>query len=146
MSVTATVLEAYMEKYGWSFEATNADHWKTGFNDGDHVFGLNIRLSSTFLLFEISPLIDIDIEWDLWPEVLVELLEINDQLPILKVSLSSEGKVILTAESLTSGFDYDCFCNIVGILGEHASSIRLKLFEILHLDDMSLYKEPRYFS
>jgi hypothetical protein len=117
---TGAVLETYLADYGWTYRASGDQQWKTGFQGEEGVFPLVIRLTETWISFQIQPFLKLSIDWDNWPEIACRLLELNSKSPLAKLSISGEGHIELTLEALNHGFDYEEFCLMIGLLGFYA--------------------------
>lgn len=143
---TPCILEGYMDRFGWTYKASRPSIWKTGFSGDDTVYSLEVQLSDTSVRFEMFPLVDFDIKWDLWPEILEELYEIGDSQPVLNLCVDKKELLLLSCESAIVGFDYNNFCNIVGVLGHHADRVREKIRSVLNSRGYDYFSEPSYLS
>lgn len=90
---------------------------------------MNLELSETWLSFEVSPLLCLDIDWQEWPELSTLLLEINHTLHMVRISLNDEGEIILSTQLFCNQLSYDTFHDAVGVLGHYAEMLFQKLFD-----------------
>ncbi len=124
-------IEVYLQRYGWTYESLGHNRWVTGWSNHDRTYNLSVTLSDTFVCFEVSPLLDIDIVWEQWPEVLKGLHELNDRCQFVKLLITDQGKVFLSAHSLRAGFDFDQLKTIIGIIAYYADSLYEEVIDLL---------------
>lgn len=143
---TPSMMEGYFEQYGWTFKSYQTSTWKTGFGDEDSEYNILVHMSDHNIRFEISPFNDSPMEWDLWPEVLMQFMELKEEIPVLKLNISAAGDLTLSTEVLTGGFSFENFCNIVGILELHSHNIRERAFHTMRNNGLHYFEEPVYLS
>ena len=116
---TSELLESFMLDYGWSFSREGDGLWKTAFRCEDQTFPLSIIMTDNIISFVIQPFVDIEVDWDNWPEISRMLLEFNARVAMAKFSLSDEGRIELSLDALNSAFNYDSFTLTMGLLGHY---------------------------
>lgn len=127
--VTAAQLESYLNSYGWKFEATGENGWKTGFQGNSRLYPLSIKLCDTYVSFEIRPLIDIKVDCLTMPGLARYLLEMNNRLKFVKLGVSKYGVIVLSAQAMVSGFDYETFARMIGVLGYYADEVAPQIYD-----------------
>jgi hypothetical protein len=127
--VTADQLESYLVNYGWKFEATGENGWRTGFQGSSRLYPLTIKLADTYVSFEIRPLIDLKVDCLTMPGLSRFLLEINNKLKFVKLGVTRQGVIILSAQALVVGFDYEHFARLIGVMGYYADEIAPQIYD-----------------
>jgi hypothetical protein len=127
--VTATQLESYLNSYGWKFETTGENVWRTGFQGNSRLYPLAITLADSYVSFEIRPLIDIKVDCLTMPGLARHLLNINNKLKFAKVGVSKQGVIVLSAQAMVMGFDYEAFARLIGVLGYYADEIAPQIYD-----------------
>jgi len=117
---TGPLLENYLSTYGWTFRASGNQEWKTAFQGQDQSFPLRIHLTDTWISFVIEPYLNLDIDWESWPEISRCLLELNGTSSMVRLSLCGKGQIEMGLEALNNRFCYESFCTCMGLLGFYA--------------------------
>ena len=117
---TGSILEDFLNSYGWTYRALGNDEWRTGFQGQEQSYPLHIRLLDSWISFQITPYLGLEIDWDSWPEIARWLLELNGSSSLVRLSLSESGAIELGMEVLNTGFSYESFSTSMGILGFYA--------------------------
>jgi hypothetical protein len=145
-NVTAEVLEAYLTEYGWTYHSAGENVWVTGFQGDTRLYPLLIRLSSTCVSFEIRPLLELDIDPRRAPQLVRELLELNQKLQLVKLALTEGGELMLACQLLAIGFDFETLTRALGILAYYADEIAPDLHARLEQAARLGGREPRLLS
>ena len=119
----------YIKNYGWSYYESDENSWVSGWQTDKRAYPLSIELSDTCLELAVEPLIKLDIEWNLWPDIVQYILELNQHIQLAKLSLLPEGSVALSCQILTKDLSYDNFSEALGIIGYYAEDLYDRLFE-----------------
>ena len=125
----AEQLCSYIESYGWSFFPEGEQRWVSGWQTEKRAYPLTIDLTETWLSMSVTPMIKLDIDWSLWPDLVQHILELNDQIQLVKLSLDRDGSLTLSCQLLTVDLSYDSFCESLGILGYYAEDLYDRLFD-----------------
>src|SRR4051794_6388849 len=118
--LTANGLETMLTEYGWAFEPTGENAWRTGFQGEQRLFPLCIKLTNTCVSFEVRPLIDLTLDSIRSPVLSRDLLELNSRMQMVKVAVDEGGEVSLSCQVLVNGFDYEMLGRVLGIIGYYA--------------------------
>lgn len=122
-SCTTQELRGFLEAYGWQYDSIGEKSLVTGWKGEDREYPLSMTVNETMVNFDVNPLIYIDIEWLKWPELSAFLLELNDEIQLVKIAISDEGSVVLSASALTLGFGYEQLTNYLEIIGYYCDVI-----------------------
>jgi hypothetical protein len=120
--------------------------WVTGFQGDTRLYPLLIRLSSTCVSFEIRPLLELDIDPRRAPQLVRELLELNQKLQLVKLALTEGGELMLACQLLAIGFDFETLTRALGILAYYADEIAPDLHARLEQAARLGGREPRLLS
>jgi len=142
--LTSDRLEDLLTEYGWTFESTGENAWRTGFQGEQRLFPLCIRLTQTCISFEVRPLIDLVLDGVSSPLLSREMLELNDSLQLVKLAVSDLGEVSLVCQVLANGFNSDMLGRILGILGYYADEVAPEIYQ--RLADIGFYGRPTLLS
>jgi len=126
--LTADRLETMLTEYGWTFESTGDNSWRTGFQGEQRLYPLMIQLTSTCVSFEVRPLIDLTLDSVRCPVLSRDLLELNARMQVVKVAVSEGGEVSLSCQVLASGFDSEMLSRILGIIGYYADEVAPEIY------------------
>ena len=118
-----------LTEYGWTFETTGANVWRTGFQGEQRLYPLAIRLTSTCVSFEVRPLIDLTLDSVRCPVLSRDLLELNDRMQMVEVAITESGEVSLACQVLAAGFDYEMLGRVLGILGYYADEVAPNIYQ-----------------
>lgn len=129
--VTADQLESFLCNYGWKYESIGENSWRTGFQGESRLYPLAIKLASTYVSFEIRPLIDLKVDCLTTPGLSRVLLELNNKLKFVKIGISKGGVIVLSAQAMVVGFDYENFARMIGIMGYYAEEIVPQIYECI---------------
>lgn len=121
--LTPERLEALILEYGWTFSRIAPGEWESGFRGEQRFFPLMIALSSTCVSFKVCPLIEIDFDVRAKAQLAVELLELNTNLQLVKLSISEDGDIGLSCQVLSTAFDGDVLAKVLGIIAYYAESV-----------------------
>lgn len=127
--VTANQLESYLCNYGWKYESSGENGWRTGFQGITRLYPLTIKLVSSYISFEIKPLIDLKVDCLTTPGLARFLLEMNSKLKFVKIGVNKAGIIVLSAQAMVIGFDYDSFARVIGIMGYYAEEIVPQIYD-----------------
>lgn len=116
-----------MERYGWKYRRSDEKTWETGWSCDRRSYPMKIDICDTWITFEISPLLPMELEWMDWPELTTLLLELNHSIHFVKLALTETGEVSLSAQVFSNQLDYDSFHDTVGVLGHYAEILFEKL-------------------
>lgn len=140
------LVESMLLQYGWSFRTStwHENHtWLTGFSSESRTYPLKIQLFDTFIRFEVQPLIDWSVDWEEWPKLMLEVLNLNNESRMVKLSIDEHGTLLLSAEMLSAEFSFTAFETVVGIIAYYTEEcdmrIALRLSELGgfgHRDDL----------
>ncbi len=119
---TSELLESFLADYGWVFHREGEGRWRTGFLGAEQSFPLSIILTETWITFVIQPFVSLAVDWESWPEISRLLLELNARSTLAKFAISPEGKIELSIEVLTRGFDAESLSLTLGLLGHYADA------------------------
>ena len=126
--ISPELLETYLAEYGWDFEPEGEGGWTTGFQGEARVYPLRIKLSNTCISFEVRPLIDLTLDRTRWPELAIDLLELNHRLQLVKLGVTDGGEIVMSCQVLSSGFDYETLARILGIVGYYADEVAPEIY------------------
>jgi hypothetical protein len=143
---TPSVMESYFEMFGWNFKVYQSSTWKAGESEEASSLDYVIHMTDSKIKFEVSPFLNSPVEWDLWPEATLEVMEIKERLQIISLNLSEAGDLTLSCEVLRHHFDYENFCNTAEILEHHAEEIRQLVGASMRHSGLHYFQEPTYFS
>lgn len=114
------LVEAYLSRYGWTYESVGEDEWRTGFcDDVGTSFRLNILATKTYLRFELSSGDSQQSTWLLEPDWFERLLRLNLQMNGASVALNAVGDVVLVTSLLTTQLSYETFVMSLEILAHY---------------------------
>lgn len=117
---TIQELKSYLDEYGWSYQQGDGRSLQTGFQGQDRSFPLQIQLTETWVSFTIEPYLDLDIDWESWPEISRCLLELNSCSSMVRLGIQEKGLIELSLDLLVQNFNYEGFVIAVGLLGFYA--------------------------
>jgi hypothetical protein len=142
--LTSDKLETMLTDYGWSFEPTGDNAWRTGFQGEQRLFPLVIKLTNTCVSFEVRPLIDLTLDSVRSPVLSRDLLELNARMQMVKVAVNETGEVSLSCQVLAAGFDYDMLGRVLGIIGYYADEVAPEIYH--RLASYGFYGRPALLS
>lgn len=121
-------LEAYLSEYGWSYVMETEGQLQTGWQGETRQYSMSIRLSSTCVSFEVTPLVELDFDWGRWPKLGRDLLELNSRMKLVKLAVGDDGDVSLSCQVLAAGFNFEMLSRILGIIGYYADEATKEIF------------------
>lgn len=123
-TVTPDLLESLLSEYGWMFEALGEGVWRSGFLSESRKFPVEIKLGDNFISFTIAPLIkNFASKGRRSPAALFEVLALNNELKLARLSLTESGDLRLTIEVLVAQFDAKALDLALGILAYYAEQV-----------------------
>ena len=143
---TPCVMESYFEMFGWNFKVFNGSTWKTGESDEASELDFVVHMTDLKIRFEVSPFLGCPVDWELWPEAMFKISEMQDCLQTIDLKISEAGDLTLSTEVLRQTFNYENFCNTAEILQLHATEIREKVFISMKHSGLDYFVEPAYYS
>lgn len=126
---TPETLETYLRDYGWTFSAESERKWHSGWQGDGHAFPLEITMSDTWIRFDVRPFMTIDMTSPRVGEMSVFLLELSFDLHLVKLSLDPNGGLVLSAQTLSRGFDLETLSDLLGVLGYYADHLRKEIMQ-----------------
>lgn len=136
-----TALQDYLDRYGWDYVKKSDYHIATGWQGEHRSFPLAIEISDTWVTFRVQPLLNLDIDWDSWPEIAAGLLEMNDSTSMANLSKDSDGRIVLSLDTFSADLSFDRFSDVIGIIGYYAENLYDQL--LTTLDNVGFrYCEP----
>ena len=124
-------LEENLRRYGWTYQrlpgAVATSVWRTGFQGEHAAFPMEIRLSETFLTFDVSPLIEWVLDWHEWPELLLEMLEMNEGMKMAKLGIGPCGSLSLSSHIPVGALSYEVVEMSLGVLGHYVEDVTSRL-------------------
>jgi hypothetical protein len=129
--VTSDCLGAFFHRYGWQFEAQADGRFESGWQGERRYYPLAVRWTPATVTFEVRPFLSVSPgahgAWHEWPALTRELLEVNQQLKLVRLVASSSGELSLTCRVLTAGFNYASFARILEVLGYYADVLQAEI-------------------
>ncbi|SMF33950.1 YbjN domain-containing protein [Pseudobacteriovorax antillogorgiicola] len=126
-----SALEDFLVRYGWDYVKKSEQKLITGWQGEHRSYPLLIEISDTWVSFKIQPLLKLNIDWDTWPEIASHMLEMNDATSMAKLSVDSDGQIVLGLDIFSNGLSYESFSDVIGVIGYYAESIYDDLLSIL---------------
>ena len=121
--MTPQVLESYLADYGWAFRKVSETNWVTGWQGGDRSYPLVLTLSDTWLSFEVKPFLKLSLDWDIWPELSLFLLELNHSSHMVKLVVDESGDICLHLEMFTNELIFSNFADSLGLIGYYCDQM-----------------------
>ena len=127
--LNANQLGQYLDDYGWTYYEHSHDTLMSGWQTDKRSYPLTLNLSDTCLSLAVEPLLKLDIDWSLWPEIVRDILELNQDIQLAKLALTPEGSIVLSCQMLTKNMTYENFSDTLGIIGYYAEELYDQLFD-----------------
>lgn len=132
--MTATIVDFrnHFRQYGWAFEEPeeSADLMLTGFVDSqERSFAIVITLSETFVTFAL-PYAPLPSEGR-WCESLEQMMRLNYEWPIAKLSLDEEKALLVSVELPRDGLVYEHFVIALDLLVEAVETLAEQLPDVI---------------
>ena len=124
-------LESYLGKYGWDFVKKTEKRIITGWQGDNRSYPLTIETSDTWVSFKVKPFLNLNIDWDSWPEIAVQLMEINDSTSMVKLSIDPDGNIVLGLDVFLSDLNYDRFSEALGVVGHYTELLYDEFLTVL---------------
>lgn len=125
-------VELYLQKYGWSFhDGDDENTWIAGWQGETHAFPLVIELCDTWLSMTVSPLMNLGVDWNSWPEISRILLEMNNDCKLVKLGIDENGEISLSLQFFTEEVPYEEFSDGLGVIGYYTEQIYEELSHLL---------------
>lgn len=131
-SISPTRLENFLKNYGWSYQPAPNNAWYTGWQGERRSYPLTIRLTDTWVLFQVTPLMKLGVDWYAWPELSRFLLERNHDFHMVKIGIDEYGEVSLSLQLFNYNFAYEVFSDALGIIGHYTEIFYDELLQELH--------------
>lgn len=116
----ASLIQGYLDKYGWTYELIDQDAIVTGFSIDENVFTMFIRCSNDIIYFSIPSFASSPDEGCVL-KAYQYLLEANLHLVGGKFALGENGEIGFFAEFSVSVVSYDYFSFILHSIGINAN-------------------------
>lgn len=137
--VTPDDIEAFFDRYGWTFSRARDEMWRTGFRGEVSSFNISVQLTENWLFLAINPLV---VKPDqTGPEgdsqrlhLYHHLLRLNHEINLAKFGIDADGDVFLAVEIPTEGLQYSDFEDALGALSHYADRHYRDLFLLAHGD------------
>ncbi len=113
----------WLTRYGWNFEKVDDQLWMTGWQGDTKSFPLTVRINSTWVHFEVPHLVDFEVDFNIWPELSKKILELNNEVQMLKLSLDEEAKISLSGQIYCKNLDFHMFSETLGVIGYYADEL-----------------------
>ena len=124
-------LESYLCRYGWQYRIGSDDEVQTGWQGENRSYPLRIIVGSTWISFRVQPFLGLDIDWESWPEIATQVLEINDGTNMARLSIDEEGRLVLGMEIFTDDLNFTRLSNVLGIIGYYSDLIYEDILSVL---------------
>ena len=124
-------LENFLGRYGWDYVKKNEQRLVTGWQGENRSYPLHIEVNETWISFKVQPFLKLDIDWDSWPEIAMHLMELNDGTSMVKLSIDSDGRIILNLDIFVDDLSFERFSNVLGVIGHYADSLYDDLLTVL---------------
>lgn len=121
--MTSDDVVSFLERYGWTFHALGPNRWVSGWQSDKRSYPLSIELSATWVSFEVTPFMKLDIDWDSWPDIMRFLLELNHDSQMVSLGLDKDHQLVLQTQLLTESLTYEAFADTISLIGFYAESI-----------------------
>ncbi len=122
MNASTDDIESFLLEYGWTFHRTGELSWMSGWQGERQTFPLTIQLTETWVLFEVCPLLRVDLDWQNSPEIWKTLMLLNHDCKMVKATLNYQGDLCLQMQIFARNLNYDIFSDALGILGHYAET------------------------
>ena len=104
----AETIEQHLRRYGWVFDRAEVSGvWQTGFHGTERVFPMRIELHDTFLSFIVTSLLEGDVCWEEWPDLMADLLALNAEIKMSRLGLDPSGGICMSLQIPVSGMTYE---------------------------------------
>jgi len=113
-------LESYLNTYGWEYQLGRAQAFLTGWQGEKRSYPLTIRLTDTWIMLQVAPLMKLSVEWEASPELSRYLLELNHDCQMVKVSIDSDAQIVLSLQLFNIDCSYEQFSDAIGVIGHYA--------------------------
>ncbi|MBP6217929.1 MAG: hypothetical protein KA436_05035 [Oligoflexales bacterium] len=122
-------LQDYFDRYGWVYRHDGQGIFYSGWSTKQKNYGLKITVSDTLFFFEVRLLalsswkvrnIELTSFWEY-------LLELNNNLSVVRLGLNEKDTVTLSSESFAEGFSYEQLVLMLGVIAHFSETIQKKL-------------------
>jgi len=131
--LSAEHIETFLSDYGWDFTPQNNNSWMTGWEGTVGSYPLNIVLQDTLVSFVVRPLIDDVTAFEESPELVADILKLNHDLKLVRLSLDENGDICLCFDSFQEALSFESFSNILGVLGYYSDVLTSEITELVTL-------------
>lgn len=128
MTVTAETIKDYFERYGWSFNQTEADRFVTGFkSDVVDLFTIHVTLAPHWVYFAVSPFVGAPTNPACERKLHRHLLRLSQEINLAKFSIDAEGNVVLLVELPRENLSFSEFSDALNALSYYAEEHYLEV-------------------
>ncbi|MCP4501837.1 MAG: YbjN domain-containing protein [Deltaproteobacteria bacterium] len=124
ISEITTQLDGFFDEYGWQFEKSEEQLFRTGFVGETGQYDIWIRLTEHWVYFIIHPFVKPVTDPMAKAEVCRVLLEANFAINMAKFAMDETGEVSLSVELPVSGFRYSHFSDALTAISHYADDHR----------------------
>lgn len=140
--VTLDLVASYLNNYGWCYEETSENRLHTGWVGDVREYPLEIEINESTVLFQVSPLMSLDVDWLHWPELSLFLLELNFDSQLVKISINSSGEITVSAFAMKADLSFESFSNILGIIGYYCDVFYDEIISCLEICGFQNFQRP----
>jgi hypothetical protein len=138
MHLSAQQIEAFFDRYGWTYSRDADDTWVTGVRTDVSAFRIMVRLTEHWVFFIINPLVVAPLRNSDRLRVYYHALRYNLDMNFAKLGLDADGDVFIAIELPTENFAYSHFVDALDGISHHASIIYAEIFGLAHSPDSTL--------
>ncbi len=126
--LTPEQIDAFFERYGWSYErAEDVENvWHTDFGDEQLDFQIYVQVSDEWVIFTVYPF-TVRPEGAARTRVAERLATLNDEITLAKTGIDEDGDTFLTVELPAEDFTFSHFRAALDALVEAAPAAHLEL-------------------
>ena len=125
--IAPETIDSFFEQYGWTFERSGDDTWRTGFRGDTSSFRIFVKVTEHWVFFTIAPLVIAPKDEELTRRLHWHLLRLNRDINMAKFCIDSDSDVVLTVELPTENLDYSEFSDALGALSHYADDTYLEI-------------------
>ncbi len=132
--MTADDIPGFFDRYGWRYERRDPGIFRTGFVGDAGAWDVWIRVTSSLVLFVISPFVPRPADVAPGPILLRALLKANHELNLAKLAIDDDDDISLSVELPAEGFGYAQFSDSLTALAHYADEFKERLEEAVRGD------------